>query len=327
MKMTLRYDMRAPSFGAPIADLYEAAVDQVAWADGLGFSQVFLGEHHGAEDGYLCSPITLAAAMAAVSKTITLHLSALVVTLHNPLALAEDLAALDIISRGRVRITAGMGYRPHEFEMFGLDINKKLAIMNDVLATLKSAWTGQPFDYHGRTVQITPTPITPGGPPIMMGGSSEASARRAARGGYGYSPAGMSHLYELYAEESRKLGHTPAPPPGKSGPTFLHVTEDPERDWPIVGPHIAHTTNLYHQWSQERAVGKTNYLPASSVDELKETGLFKVVTPEQCLQYAKSLGEDGTLTFQPLMGGLDPEISWNSLRLFETAVLPKLKAL
>src|SRR5579859_5024420 len=53
MKMTLRYDMRAPSFGAPIADLYEAAVDQVAWADGLGFNQVFLGEHHGAEDGYL----------------------------------------------------------------------------------------------------------------------------------------------------------------------------------------------------------------------------------------------------------------------------------
>ena len=62
------------------------------------------------------------------------------------LGLAEDLAVLDNIAPGRIWFTAGMGYRPHEFEMFGRDPTKKLRIMNETMAALKSAWTGEPFD-------------------------------------------------------------------------------------------------------------------------------------------------------------------------------------
>ena len=113
MKIGLRYDMRAPDLGpgspSP-GDLYKAAVEQCIWADRKGFDTVYLAEHHGAEDNYCPSPLILAAAIAGATEQIELHFSALCITMHDPLRLAEDLAVLDLIAGpGRVLITAGIG--------------------------------------------------------------------------------------------------------------------------------------------------------------------------------------------------------------------------
>ena len=64
---------------------------------------------------------------------------------------------------------------------------------------------------------------------------------------------------------------------------------------------------------------------ASTKEELKRIPIYKVMTPEQCIAYAESLGENGELRFQPLPAGLNPALGWKSLRLFETKVLPYLK--
>jgi hypothetical protein len=69
----ISYDMRAPAFGAPARELYAAALDQVQWADALGFDCVGLGEHHGSPDGYNPSPLILASAMGARTKRIQLE--------------------------------------------------------------------------------------------------------------------------------------------------------------------------------------------------------------------------------------------------------------
>src|SRR5258705_4464086 len=108
IRLALRYDMRAPAIGAPAASLYQAAVDQCAIADAAGFDTVYLAEHHGAEDGYCPAPIVLASAIAGRTKRVTMHFSALIAVLHNPLRLAEDLAVLDNISGGRIELTLGI---------------------------------------------------------------------------------------------------------------------------------------------------------------------------------------------------------------------------
>jgi alkanesulfonate monooxygenase SsuD/methylene tetrahydromethanopterin reductase-like flavin-dependent oxidoreductase (luciferase family) len=325
MRLSLRYDMRQPDPGAPLDAYYAAAVEQCAWADGLGFETVFIAEHHGIEDGYVPSPIVLAAAIASQTNAIELHLSALIVTLHDPLRLAEDLAILDILSGGRLTITAGMGYRPHEFEMFGLDFKSRLKIYIEALEVLQQAWTGEPFEFRGRTVRVTPRPIQRPGPKLLMGGSATASAERAARMGLGYSPA-TPELYDIYRQECAKLGLGEPPPFAYPQPTFLFVTDDPDRDWPVVGPHVMYNSNSYVAWATERKVGGTRYTPLESIEELKAQPIFQVVTPEQCVDFARTLGPDGELSIQPLMGGLDPEVSWRSLRLFEEKVLPGLAA-
>jgi alkanesulfonate monooxygenase SsuD/methylene tetrahydromethanopterin reductase-like flavin-dependent oxidoreductase (luciferase family) len=324
MRLSLRYDMRQPDPQARLDEQYAAAIEQCAWADDLGFETVFIGEHHGAEDGYIPSSMVLMSAIAARTKRIEIHLSALLLTMHHPLRLAEDLAVLDIVSGGRLTVTAGMGYRPHEFEMFGVDIKKRLKIYNDTIEVLGKAWTGEPFEFEGRTVRVTPKPVQKPGPKIIIGGSTEASAARAAKMGFDYMP-GYPALYENYRQERRKLGLPEPPPLPNQGPNFLFVTDDPERDWRVVGPHVLYTTNSYAQWATERGTGATMYKMLESIEELKMQPIFQVVTPEQCVGYAKSLEPHGELQFQPLFGGLDPQIAWRSLRLFEREVLPRLR--
>jgi alkanesulfonate monooxygenase SsuD/methylene tetrahydromethanopterin reductase-like flavin-dependent oxidoreductase (luciferase family) len=325
VQLNLRYDMNSPDFGAPHPVLYRTAIEQSVWADQAGFDQVFLAEHHGAVDGYCPSSMILAASILGATKRIVAHLSALVVTMHDPLRLAEDLAVLDNIAPGRIWLTAGMGYRPHEFEMFDRDITKRLGIMNETMATLKSAWTGEPFEFRDRTVRVTPKPATPGGPKIYMGGSTDKSAIRAAKNGYQYFP-GHPDLFTLYREEREKAGFPPPEELKKPAASFLYVSDDPDRDWPLVAPHVAYATNTYAEWAKERGTGETRYQAAETVEALKAMPNIKVLTPDECFDYLKSLGPDTAVTFHALLGGLDPEISWRGLKLFESAVLPRLRA-
>src|SRR5262245_44833556 len=93
----LRYDLRCPAWvGTSPAALYTAALEQCAWADRQGFAGVILSEHHGSDDGYLPSPLVFAAAVAARTQQLRILIGALIVPLHDPLRIAEDLAVLDV---------------------------------------------------------------------------------------------------------------------------------------------------------------------------------------------------------------------------------------
>jgi alkanesulfonate monooxygenase SsuD/methylene tetrahydromethanopterin reductase-like flavin-dependent oxidoreductase (luciferase family) len=325
MRLSLRYDMRAPEIGAAPPVLYEASLDQCAWADRLGFETVYLAEHHGADDGYCASPMIQAAGILGRTRRIGVHFSALIAVLHHPLRLAEDLATLDLISGGRIELTLGLGYRPHEYAMFDVEKRRRVPILEEIIDVLGKAWTGEPFEFRGQTVLVRPTPGRT--PRINIGGSTEASAIRAARLGDGYAPAGRGDLYGIYAAERERLGLPVPPRPLPRGPLFVFVAEDPEKAWAQVGPHVLYTTNSNAEWAKERGVGATPYPPAESVEDLKSSPQFAVVTPERCVELAEELGPDSEFVLQPLMGGMDPELSWSSLELFEKAVLPRLEEL
>jgi hypothetical protein len=324
MRLTLRFDMRRPGADPELASMYAAMIDMCVWADGLGFEEVFVGEHHGAEDSYIPSPIVLLSAVAARTRSIKIHISALLATMYNPLRLAEDLAVLDIISNGRLRMTAGMGYRPHEFAMFGVDFKTRLKTYLENIDVLQKAWTGEPFEYQGQTVRIAPRPVQRPGPKIIMGGSTDKAAQRAARMGFDFMPGFPPH-YELYKDALREMGRPEPPPLPNQGPNFLYVTHDPQADWQLVGPAVLHGTNTYAKWAIERGTGATLYKSLDGIDELKANPIFQVVTPAGCVAFAKSLEPHGELQFQPLFGGLTPQVAWRSLKLFEREVLPALR--
>ena len=108
--------------------------------------------------------------------------------LHDPLRVAEDLAVLDLASGGRVAVTLGVGYRPEEYAAHGKSWADRGTLMDEAVATLLAAWTGEPFDYRGTTVRVTPVPRTKPHPTIMIGGSARPGARRAARFGLPFAP-------------------------------------------------------------------------------------------------------------------------------------------
>ena len=134
----LRFDMRAPETGAPIADLYRCALEMAEWAEDKGCITVMVSQHHTSPDGYLPSPLVLASAIAARTKRVPITVGALLLNFYDPIKLAEDMIVLDIVSGGRVSYTIGLGYRPEEHAMFGVDMAQRGATMDRKLDALRA---------------------------------------------------------------------------------------------------------------------------------------------------------------------------------------------
>jgi alkanesulfonate monooxygenase SsuD/methylene tetrahydromethanopterin reductase-like flavin-dependent oxidoreductase (luciferase family) len=318
----LRFDFRNPDFaGSTMADRYQAALDMAAWSDRLGCMSIAISEHHGSPDGYLPSPIPMIAAMAARTEHVHFMIAALVVPFHDPLRLAEDLIVLDNISRGRVDVIVGAGYVHEEFAMFDVPLNERAARVTEAVVTLKSAFSGEPFEYRGRKVQITPAPFRPGGPSVSLGGSSAGAARRAARIADGFMPS-APEVWEPYRDEVQALGR-PDPGPCPTGPTtVVALAEDAEEGWERMAPFFLHEMNAYGLWQSQDDLANP-YRTVADTDELRETGRYRVLTPAQFVAEEQA-SPQGFVMLHPLCGGMPVDLAWSSLRLFEQEVLPAL---
>jgi alkanesulfonate monooxygenase SsuD/methylene tetrahydromethanopterin reductase-like flavin-dependent oxidoreductase (luciferase family) len=316
--------MRAPDFSpASKEELYAAALDMAEYCDANGFDSITLSEHHATDDGFLPAPLAFAGCVVGRTKKIRIGVAALLLPLHDPIRVAEDLAVLDLASGGRVGITAGLGYRPEEYAMFGKDWEGRGKLFDDCLEALQACWSGEPFEWQGRRVRLSPTPATQPHPPVFVGGMGKNAARRAARFGLPFQP-GANHpeAFELYKTLCEEKG---VPPillaPGEA--EQMIVSEDPDRSWSEVGEHFLHDAMSYASWqppNQRSAV----HSDATTVDALRAEGRYAIRTPEECIEKAKAGGPFTTFVHYPLCGGLPPEHGWQSLRLFVDKVMPAL---
>lgn len=313
----VRFDLRAPGEAADArADRYAAAIDMCEWAEANGGIAAVFSEHHSSEDGYLPSPITFAAAVAARTSTIPIMIAACIAPLHDPIDLAEQMVVLDHISRGRVSYVLGLGYRHEEYELYGRDRSRRGARMEEVIGALQGAFSGAAFEYEGRTIRVTPDPFTAGGPPLSYGGGSEAAVRRAGRLGLdfvGENP--RADLETAYREAATAAGHTPGNfmVPGVNPVTVAVVAEDVDTGWAEHGPHLLHDARTYGAWlatdGDETAVQGSR---ATTVEELRaESGPYRVVDADGARDL---LATNGYLSLMPLCGGTPPDLGWAALR-------------
>jgi alkanesulfonate monooxygenase SsuD/methylene tetrahydromethanopterin reductase-like flavin-dependent oxidoreductase (luciferase family) len=322
MLFGLRFDFRNPEIaGTTMAQRYSAALDMAQWADGLDCMSISVSEHHGSSDGYLPSPIPMVAAMAARTSRARFMIAALLAPFYDPLRLAEDLAVLDNLSNGRVDLIVAAGYVPDEFAMFDVPMSARASSVTETVHTLKAAFTGEPFEYRGRTVRITPRPERPGGPAILLGGSSEKAARRAARIADGFLPS-LPEFWDSYRDEMKILGRPDPGPSPIGGTQVVAFAKDPERGWEEMAPFFLHETNAYGAWQAQSGL-ESPYHTVPDVDTLRTTGQYRVVSPEQFVEQQLA-SPVPYLTLHPLCGGMPIELAWSSLRLFEHEVLPAL---
>ncbi|GGW57847.1 LLM class flavin-dependent oxidoreductase [Streptomyces xantholiticus] len=302
-----------------LAARYRAALEMAAYADERGVDTIQTEEHHGADNNWLPSPLAFAGAVLGVTRRVAVTVSAIIGPLHDPLRLAEDLAVLDLIGKGRLVTVAGIGYRPEEYEQLGVEWGRRGALQDELLETLLTAWTGEPFTYRGRTVRVTPRPYTRPHPMLLVGGSSRAAARRAARLGLPFFPS--AHLPELaeYYEERRAEYGTDGfcMMPAEKTP-LLHLSEDPDRAWALYGEHFLHEARTYASW-QSRDIRSAVRSGAATVEELRSEGVYRIVTPDECV----GLGAE-SLVLHPLCGGMPVDEGRRSLQLLCEHVLPRL---
>ena len=316
----VRFNLVEP--GATPASLsarYRAALDMAAYADEHGITTVQTEEHHGVDNNWLPSPFAFAGAVFGATRRIAVTVSAVIGPLHDPLRLAEEIAVLDLLSGGRLVTVAGIGYRPEEYALFDVEWRRRGRLQDELLETLLKAWTGEEFEYRGRTVRITPRPFTDPHPLLLVGGSSKAAARRAARLGLPFFPS--AHLPELEAYYKERLveygteGWTMMP---TAETPLLHIAENPDEAWARHGEHFLHEARTYASW-QSGDIRSAVRSAAANVEELRAEGVYRILTPDECVEQ----GLDN-LVLHPLAGGMPVEEGWRSLRLFAEEVLPAL---
>jgi len=320
----VRYDLRCPAgTDSYRSELYAAALDQAAYCETSGFEAIVVSEHHSVDDGYLPSPLIVAGAIAARTTRIPVVVAALLAALHDPVRMAEDIAVLDHLSGGRIAYVLGLGYRPEEYSMFGRSWQRRGALMDSAIETMLAAWTGEPFDHDGRTVRVTPTPLSRPHPMLLYGGGSVAAVRRAARFGLGFSPqVADDELADRYRAECRALGREPGPVAQPApGPGNVFCATDPDEFWERYGLHLLHDATSYREWHTELTSAVLDR--SRSVGEMRDAGVYVVWSPEELIERCRN-GTIGVVTTHPLCGGLPPAAGWEVLRLLGDVVIPAL---
>jgi probable F420-dependent oxidoreductase len=171
------------------------------------------------DDAPIPDPILPLAFVAAVTQKIRLATGILILPQRHPAYVAKEFATLDVLSNGRAILGIGSGWLAEEFETVNVPFRERGARTNESIRAIRSLWQPKPQPFSGKfyrwdAVESNPKPVQKGGVPIVVGGHSDAAARRAARLGDGFFPAlgdreTLTRVFAVLREECAKIGRNP----------------------------------------------------------------------------------------------------------------------
>jgi alkanesulfonate monooxygenase SsuD/methylene tetrahydromethanopterin reductase-like flavin-dependent oxidoreductase (luciferase family) len=196
----------------------EETLREARLTDELGFDVIWLAEHH--FDG-ICAyvdPVSFAAALAVATQRARIGFAVAQMSLHHPIRMAEQLALIDHISKGRLIVGLGRGtaYNIYDYQGYGIDHTEAQARFDEAEAIMRQAWTGEAFEYHGRfwdlkLPMLRPRPYTQPHPTVIRSASSEDGMLAIARRGQPFmmnvqSNAVTQQRMDLYRRTLREIG-------------------------------------------------------------------------------------------------------------------------
>jgi len=199
-------------------DHLDLLLRQVEAAQRNGLTYITIGHHYLYGDLRWLQPVpTLARLAAELNDDVTLATTIIQAPLYHPVALAEELATLDIMSRGRLVVGVGAGYRSDEFTALGVDFADRFTMLDESVALMKRLWTEDHVTHTGRFWQLEDArphiqPWQVPHPPLWVGAMGPVGVRRSARLGDGWPVTpetkipDMVRLLSLYEDERERLG-------------------------------------------------------------------------------------------------------------------------
>jgi alkanesulfonate monooxygenase SsuD/methylene tetrahydromethanopterin reductase-like flavin-dependent oxidoreductase (luciferase family) len=285
----------------PWPDLFEQSVEQLRVGRAVGVTMALVAEHHFLPDNWVPSPLVACAALSGRMPELTVGTDILILPLHHPVRVAEDVAVLDNISRGKFILGVALGWREEEFRAYGVPVRERvprlvegIALVRRLLAETAVTFRGT---YHSvENVTITPRPVQRPHPPIWLGAIVAAAVQRAGELGLVWiRPPGLDlgQLDELEARYVARLD--PALRTGTVGQTRplrreAVVAATMERAWELARPTLDYEYGVvYREVYADYPLGGT-------VKDLIEysRGRFLVGTPdfvwEEIDRYRETLG-------------------------------------
>jgi alkanesulfonate monooxygenase SsuD/methylene tetrahydromethanopterin reductase-like flavin-dependent oxidoreductase (luciferase family) len=321
IKVGVLFDLRNPAqWSQDSSRLYGFTLEMCEEAERLGASSAWFSEHHLFDDGYLTSPLTFAAAAAARTKRIRLGTAILIAPLHHPAEIAEQSVVVDILSGGRLDLGLGTGYRVPEFELFDASLKARYGQTDSTVRRLREL-----FGPDG----VQPQPIQKN-LPIWLGYQGPQGARRAGLLGAPLLSADAA-LWEPYAAGLAEAGH--ALENGVMAGGFQgYVTDDPERDWPMLKTHLAHQLDSYRHHMVE-GTGAPPPKPVD-VDRLVSSGRsgplgsFTYGTPDAVAERVRAYTAGAPVTeifLWASVGGMSEEAVARNVTTICTQLAPLLR--
>jgi alkanesulfonate monooxygenase SsuD/methylene tetrahydromethanopterin reductase-like flavin-dependent oxidoreductase (luciferase family) len=326
----LWYDFRQKPPLGDYARFYAECFEEIEEAERLGYAGVWLSEHHFVDDGYLPSPLVVAAAIAARTQRMAIGTNVLLLPMHHPLRVAEDAAVADLVSGGRFVLGVGQGYVEHEFEVLGFNRKHRPSLFEEGVEIIRRAWEEGRIGYEGKRWRFEDLPFEPRperAPPIYIGAFAEPAIDRAARMGDGFlASAGGGEFVKTYRRVREALArHGRADevfPYVASGVVYVH--EDSERARSDVAPAIAYQRSRYAEWGTDR--GKPKPEPIRPEDLPWER--YFVGNPDELAEGLARLYEEAPydhFCFWARLPGLTHEQALKSLHLFASEVAPRVR--
>ena len=330
--------MQSPSARSS-QEIFTRGVEIAQAAETLGFRNVWLAEHHFSTYGYLSRPVQLATYIAAKTTRLRVGTAVIVVPLHHPLVVAEEIATLDLLAGGRVDIGLGRGYQHYEFERFGLELSTSRARWEEAVDVILKALEGTPFSYDGKFFKIPettvfPQPVQRPRPPIWITAQSPDSVEGAVRRGFNVLTGGFGVPLERMAEFrklfDRVVGEVKPREPLQVGVQRAVYVAENDADARDAAEHARWNMrvtlslrNNYQRVEQGRAVPVPG-AKEPSVDELLDRYLV-IGTPDVCVRQIKRIQEAVGITHFNCsfwFGDLEHARVLRSMEAFARKVMP-----
>ena len=314
---------------------FEEVKAQVRLADQLGFSDLLTGMHYAAAPLQQYQLIPLLARLLAETERMRIITGIILLSLHKPLDIAEQLATLDVMSGGRLVFGAGLGYRDVEFKAFGTTAHDRVQRLEENLEAIKRLWTennvsmkGSHFELDRATVSLKP--IQRPHPPIWLGANADVAVRRAARlaDTWFINPHQRMDTIErqlsLYKQALAELGK---PMPDEL-PLMreIFVARTRAEAVRLARPYLEEKYKVYQQWGQQKAMPKGDDDLSLDFDELTRDRFLlgsSDEVAEQIVGYNQRLGVNRMILSVHWVGMPHSQVV-DTLNLFATEVMPKV---
>ncbi len=219
LRFGLYAEMQTPS-DKPHAELYRELLAQMEHADAAGFDVYSVIEHHFfPEFSISANPLALFCAAAQRTRRLRFRVALHTLPLSNPMRLAGEIAAADILTGGRLETGLGRGHA-WLFERSCVDLAESRGRYEEAVEILLRAWAGETFSYQGRfysfkDLRVVPRPLQRPHPPLFAGGTSLSTYTAAGEKGWGvFLPpllplAPMRPSIDAYLSACKAAGHQP----------------------------------------------------------------------------------------------------------------------
>lgn len=260
----------------------------VQTARDLGFKAISTNDHLIAARPWLDAPTALAS-MLSHSGSMAVGTSVILPIVRGPMPLAKTLAAIDILSGGRLFVGVGPGSSARDYEIVGLDYEERWKRFDEAIHVLRSLWSGDGADFTGRFyasagINLEPKPLQRPGPPIWIGSwGSDAGLRRVARLGDGWLASAYNTMPDQFAAGLAKLngqldkvGKDPSSFPNALVTMFMYVTADETETERVLSNTIAAFLRRPIEQLRERLLVGPPEVCAEKLASYKAAGVQRV---------------------------------------------------